>query len=91
MTSKRRPLARRDQYYRRVDNTALQVGLEVGNLAVLPAQPGAGFDLLDVTGAFTHGGAVNINVAGYGPGSGFVKDLKLIGWDSEIEETQPPR
>lgn len=66
------------------NNTALQVALEVGNLAFLPAQPGVGYDLLDVTGAFTHGGAVSINVAGYAPGSGFVKDLKLIGWTSEV-------
>jgi T5SS/PEP-CTERM-associated repeat protein len=66
------------------NNTALQVGLEVGNLALVPAQPGEGYDLLDVVGAFTHGGAVNINVAGYAPGSGFVKDLKLVGWSSEV-------
>ena len=66
------------------NNTALQVGLEVGNLAVLPGLPGFGWDLLDVTGAFTHGGTVNINVAGYSPGSGFVKDVKLVGWTSQV-------
>ena len=66
------------------NNTALQVGMEVGNLSVLPAFPGVGYDLLDVVGAFTHGGAVNINVAGYAPGSGFVQDLKIIGWTTEI-------
>ena len=66
------------------NNTALQVGMEVGNLSVLPAFPGVGYDLLDVIGAFTHGGAVNINVADYAPGSGFVQDLKIIGWTSEI-------
>ncbi len=66
------------------NNTALNVGLEVGNLAFLPAQPGVGYDLLDVNGAFTHGGAVNIDVSTFVAGSGFVRDLKLIGWDSEV-------
>jgi hypothetical protein len=37
-----------------------------------------------VAGAFTHGGSVAIDVSGFVPGSGFVKDLKLIGWGSEI-------
>ena len=66
------------------NNSSLQLGMEVGNLAVLPAQPGVGYDLLDVTGAFTHGGSVNINTAGYAPGSGFVQDLKIIGWTTEL-------
>jgi T5SS/PEP-CTERM-associated repeat protein len=66
------------------NNANLGVGLEVGDLATLPAQPGVGYDLLDVNGAFTHGGSVAINVAGYIPGSGHVGDLKLIGWTSEI-------
>jgi T5SS/PEP-CTERM-associated repeat protein len=66
------------------NNTSLGVGLEVGNLATLPALPGAGYDLLDINGAFTHGGSVAINVAGYVPGSGHVGDLKVIGWTSEV-------
>ena len=66
------------------NNNLLNVGLEVDNLATLPAQPGVGYDLLDVTGTFTHGGTVNIDVTDYAPGSGFVQDLKIIGWTSEL-------
>ena len=66
------------------NNTALKVGLEVGNLATLPTKPGKGYDLLDVTGAFTQGGTVNIDVSGFTPGVGHVGDLKVIGWTSEV-------
>jgi fibronectin-binding autotransporter adhesin len=65
-------------------NTGLNVGLEVGNLATMPALAGAGYDLLNVAGAFAHGGSVAIDVSAFAPGSGFVKDVKLIGWTSEV-------
>jgi hypothetical protein len=66
------------------NNTGASVGLEVGNLATLPALPGVGYDLLDVAGAFTHGGSVKIDVASYVAGSGNVADLKILGWTSEV-------
>ena len=66
------------------NNTGLNVGLEVGNLALVPAQAGVGYDLLNVSGPFSHGGTVNIDVSGFAAGSGFVQDLKLIGWSSEV-------
>jgi hypothetical protein len=66
------------------NNTGVSVALEVDNLATLPALPGVGYDLLDVAGAFTHGGTVAINVADFVPGSGHVGDFKLIGWTSEV-------
>lgn len=68
-------------------NTGLSVELEVGNLAIHPAFGGLAWDEIDVAGAFTHGGSVAIDVSGFVAGSGFVKDLKLIGWGSEIGST----
>jgi hypothetical protein len=68
-------------------NTGLSVALEVGNLATLPAFGGLAWDEIDVAGAFTHGGSVAIDVSGFVAGSGFVKDLKLIGWGSEVGST----
>ena len=50
----------------------------------MPALAGAGYDLLNVAGAFAHGGSVAIDVSAFAPGSGFVKDVKLIGWTSEM-------
>ena len=46
------------------NNAGLNVGLEVGNLSLLPATAGVGYDLLDVAGAFSHGGTVKIDVSG---------------------------
>ena len=66
------------------NNTALNVDLQVGNLATVPALPGVGYDLLNVTGPFTHGGNVNIDVSGFSSGSGHTQDIKLIGWTSEV-------
>lgn len=69
------------------NNTGASVALEVGDLSFLPAQPGVGYDLLNVTGAFTHGGAVSIDVSSFAQGSGFAKDFKLVGWGSEVGST----
>ncbi|MEX2310340.1 MAG: hypothetical protein WD738_22420 [Pirellulales bacterium] len=69
------------------NNTGVDVLLEVDDLSTLPALGGGGYDLLDVVGAFTHGGAVEIDVSGYVPGSGFVKDLKLVGWLGDVGST----
>ena len=66
------------------DNTGVSDTLEVGNLATLPFSPGFGFDQLNVSSAFTHGGAVKIDVSSYVAGSGYVADLKLLGWGSEV-------
>jgi hypothetical protein len=68
-------------------NTGLSLAMEVGNLATHPAVGGNGYDEIRVAGAFTHGGSVAIDVSGFVPGSGLVKDLKLIGWGSEIGST----
>jgi hypothetical protein len=66
------------------NNTGLGVDLEVGNFNSIPALPGVGFDQLAVTGAFTHGGALSIDVSNYINGSGPLMDLKLVGWGSEV-------
>jgi hypothetical protein len=65
-------------------NAGLSLDLEVGNLATHPAVGGNAYDEIRVAGAFTHGGSVAIDVSGFVAGSGLVKDLKLIGWGSEI-------
>jgi T5SS/PEP-CTERM-associated repeat protein len=66
------------------NNTGISDTLEVGNLATLPALPGVGYDLLNVAGAFTHGGSVKIDLSSYAAGSGNVADLKILGWTSEV-------
>lgn len=46
-------------------------------------QAGEEFDLLSITGAFTHGGSVVIDVSEFTLPGGSIP-LKLIGWSSEI-------
>jgi hypothetical protein len=64
------------------DNTGLNIGLEVDN-PVFPGAPGDQYDLLNISGAFTHGGDVVIDVSEFllPPGT---TPLKLIGWGSEV-------
>jgi hypothetical protein len=66
------------------NNTGLAVELEIGNFTTNPAIGGVGYDLLDVAGAFTHGGSLSIDVSSYVNGSGPLMDLKLVGWSSEV-------
>jgi len=66
------------------NNTGMSVDLEVGNFNLTPALPGVGFDQLAVTGAFTHGGSLSVDVSSYVNGSGPLMDLKLVGWGSEV-------
>ena len=64
------------------DNNGLSIQLEVDNPLLLNT-PGDEYDLLDITGAFTHGGDVVIDVSEFGLAPGSIP-LKLIGWGSEI-------
>jgi hypothetical protein len=64
------------------DNTNMSLYLEIEDL-LASTTPGVGFDQIDVSGAFTHGGAVTIDV------SEFVSplnaaQLKVVGWGSEV-------
>jgi hypothetical protein len=64
------------------NNTGIGVQLELDNLAA-STTPGVQFDQLNVTGAFTHGGTVTIDVSQLvGPAS--ATQLKLIGWGSQV-------
>jgi T5SS/PEP-CTERM-associated repeat protein len=62
------------------DNTGLSLGMEIGDLSA-SSLPGVGYDLLDIDGAFTHGGSVAIDVSSFVP---FVSEVKLVGWASEV-------
>ncbi|MEZ6191045.1 MAG: PEP-CTERM sorting domain-containing protein [Phycisphaerales bacterium] len=64
------------------DNSGLNISLEVDN-PISASQAGEEFDLLSITGAFTHGGSVVIDVSGFTLPGGTIP-LKLIGWGSEI-------
>lgn len=64
------------------DNSGLSISLEVDN-PISATQAGEEFDLLSITGAFTHGGSVVIDVSGFTLPGGTIP-LKLIGWGSEI-------
>lgn len=67
------------------DNTNMSLYLEIDNL-LASSVPGVGFDQLNVSGAFTHGGSVTIDVAEFVyPLSG--PTIKLIGWGSEVGST----
>lgn len=63
------------------DNTGLDIALELDDLSASLA-PGEEYDLLDITGMFTHGGSVTIDL------SEFVAPtpqlLKLIGWGGAL-------
>jgi len=59
------------------DNTNLEILLEVADLSASPVA-GTDYDLLDITGQFTHGGSIVIDVTDL-VGSEVVK---LIGWSS---------
>jgi hypothetical protein len=64
------------------NNTGLEINLELDNLSTSQVA-GEQYDLLDITGAFTHGGAVSIDLSQYvGPPSD--EQLKLIGWTSQV-------
>jgi hypothetical protein len=64
------------------NNTGVGIQLELDNLATSTA-PGVQFDQLNVSGAFTHGGTVAIDVSQLvGPAS--ATQLKLIGWGSQV-------
>jgi len=64
------------------DNTNMSLYLEIDNL-LASSVPGVGFDQLNVSGAFTHGGSVTIDVSEFVyPLSG--PSIKLIGWGSEV-------
>ncbi|MEX2310345.1 MAG: hypothetical protein WD738_22445 [Pirellulales bacterium] len=63
------------------DNTGINIALELDDLSA-SLVPGEAFDQLNITGAFTHGGSVTIDVSELvGPGS--EEQLKLIGWGSQ--------
>lgn len=64
------------------DNTGLSISLEVDN-PLSASQAGQEFDLLEITGAFTHGGSVVIDVSEFLLPGGSTP-LKLIGWSSEV-------
>ncbi|HVT30604.1 MAG TPA: PEP-CTERM sorting domain-containing protein [Lacipirellulaceae bacterium] len=66
------------------DNTGMTVGLEIGDLSA-STLPGVGYDLLDINGAFTHGGSLVIDTSGYVPGP--IGELKLVGWTSDVGST----
>jgi hypothetical protein len=64
------------------NNTGVDIELELDNIAASTAA-GVQFDQLNITGAFTHGGSVNIDLAQLVvPAS--PTPLKLIGWSSEV-------
>jgi len=64
------------------NNTGIGIALELDNIAA-STTPGDQFDQLSVTGAFTHGGTVSIDVSQLiGPTS--PTQLKLIGWGSQV-------
>jgi T5SS/PEP-CTERM-associated repeat protein len=65
------------------DNTGVALGIEIGDLSA-SSLPGVGYDQLDIDGAFTHGGSVVIDVSSFVP---FVKEVKLVGWTSEVGST----
>jgi hypothetical protein len=64
------------------DNTNMSLYLEIDDLLV-STTPGVGFDQIAVSGAFTHGGAVTIDVSELGNPSSS-QQLKLIGWGTEV-------
>jgi hypothetical protein len=64
------------------NNTGIGIALELDNIAA-SVMPGVQFDRLNVTGAFTHGGSVAIDVSQLiGPTT--ATQLKLIGWGSQV-------
>jgi hypothetical protein len=64
------------------NNTGIGIALELDNLAASTV-PGVQFDQLNVSGAFTHGGSVAIDVSQLvGPAA--ATPLKLIGWGSQV-------
>lgn len=64
------------------DNTNMSLYVEIDSL-LASTTPGVGFDQIAVSGAFTHGGAVTIDVSElvnpFTP-----QQIKLIGWGSEV-------
>ncbi|HEX7010791.1 MAG TPA: hypothetical protein VF184_12480 [Phycisphaeraceae bacterium] len=62
------------------DNTGISILLEISDL-LASLDAGQGYDLLDITGAFTHGGSVTIDVTELvAPSTQQI--IKLIGWGS---------
>jgi hypothetical protein len=67
------------------DNTNMSLYVEIDDL-LASTTPGIGFDQIAVSGAFTHGGAVTIDVSEFvNPFS--AQQLKLVGWGSEVGAT----
>jgi hypothetical protein len=63
------------------NNTGLDIDLELDDLSA-SLVPGVEYDQLAITGLFTHGGTVTIDLSEYvGPAT--PQQLKLIGWGSE--------
>lgn len=64
------------------NNSGIGIALELDNIAA-STMPGMQFDQLNVTGAFTHGGRVDIDLAQLvAPAT--PTQLKLLGWGSQI-------
>jgi hypothetical protein len=64
------------------DNTGVTVNAELADLSA-SVDPGVGFDQLDITGAFTHGGSVVIDVTNLVLPAA-ATSLKVVGWTSQI-------
>ena len=66
------------------DNANVAIVLDINDLSK-SFMPGIGYDQINFPGVFSHGGSVNIDLTRYIPGSDYISDLKLIGWNSEVE------
>jgi hypothetical protein len=62
------------------DNTGMSLGMEIGDLSA-STLPGVGYDLLDIAGAFTHGGSVVVDLSAF---VSAINEVKLVGWTSEV-------
>ena len=64
------------------DNTGVAITAGLEDLAA-SLDPGVGFDQLDISGAFTHGGSVVIDLSGLVlPGT--ATSIKVVGWTSQV-------
>jgi hypothetical protein len=62
------------------DNTGMSLGMEIGDLSA-STLPGVGYDLLDIAGAFTHGGSVVVDVSTF---VSAINEVKIVGWTSQV-------
>ena len=67
------------------DNTGITITAEIADLSA-STDPGVGFDQLDITGGFTHGGDVVVDLTNL-VDPAIDAMLKLIGWTSEVGNT----